>query len=191
MRDSRYSSGRTNDWVKVTCTQRETLPIAGFALDGNKWDGIYVGRRKGKELLYAGKVDHGFDDESSKILRALLKPLIRPTQPYTKKVAHRGVWVEPELLAEIEYRAKSAEGKLRHPVYKGLRKDLRREGRRTWWADFGRTARRSRPNERAPGNEVPGASDRRGWVHPPTARSAMLGLLHPIMGWIWQFALSA
>jgi bifunctional non-homologous end joining protein LigD len=39
----------------------ETLTIAGFALDGNEWDGIYVGRRKGKDLIYAGKVDHGFD----------------------------------------------------------------------------------------------------------------------------------
>jgi bifunctional non-homologous end joining protein LigD len=37
---------------------------------------------------------------------------------------HRGIWVEPELLAEIEYRAKSAEGKLRHPFFKGLREDL-------------------------------------------------------------------
>jgi hypothetical protein len=42
--------------VKKTCAQRETLPIAGFALDGKKWDGIYLGRRKGKELVYAGKV---------------------------------------------------------------------------------------------------------------------------------------
>ena len=53
-----------------------------------------------------------------------LKPLIRKTQPYTKKIAHRGVWVEPSLLAEIEYRAKSAEGKVRHPVFKGIREDL-------------------------------------------------------------------
>jgi ATP-dependent DNA ligase len=45
-------------------------------------------------------------------------------QPYTKRIAHRGIWVEPELLAEIEYRAKSAEGKVRHPVFKGLREDL-------------------------------------------------------------------
>ena len=35
VRDSRYASGRSNDWVKKTCAQRETLPIAGFALDGN------------------------------------------------------------------------------------------------------------------------------------------------------------
>jgi bifunctional non-homologous end joining protein LigD len=43
VRDSRYTSGRINDWVKKTCSQREMLTIAGFALDGNKWDGIYVG----------------------------------------------------------------------------------------------------------------------------------------------------
>jgi bifunctional non-homologous end joining protein LigD len=30
VRDSRYASGRSNDWVKTTCAQRETLPIAGF-----------------------------------------------------------------------------------------------------------------------------------------------------------------
>jgi bifunctional non-homologous end joining protein LigD len=124
VRDSRYPSDRTNDWVKVTCAQRETLPIAGFALDGNKWDGIYVGREKAGRLIYAGKVDHGFTPEAEKDLRARLKPLIRKTQPYAKKIAHRGIWVEPSLLAEIEYRAKSAEGKVRHPFFKGLREDL-------------------------------------------------------------------
>jgi bifunctional non-homologous end joining protein LigD len=124
LRDSRYRSGRTNDWAKKPCAQRETLPIAGFALDGKKFDGIYVGRRKGKDLVYAGKVDHGFDPASAKELQARLRPLIRSTQPYAKKIAHRGIWVEPELLAEIEYRAKSAEGKVRHPFFKGIREDL-------------------------------------------------------------------
>jgi bifunctional non-homologous end joining protein LigD len=124
VRGSRYNSGRTNDWVKKTCAQRETLPIAGYALDGKKFDGIYLGRHKGDELLYAGKVDHGFEPASAKDLQARLKPLIRKTQPYTRRIAHRGIWVEPSLLAEIEYRAKSAEGKVRHPFFKGLREDL-------------------------------------------------------------------
>src|SRR5712671_4168726 len=39
VRDSRYVSGRSNDWVKKACAQRETLTIAGFAVDGGKWDG--------------------------------------------------------------------------------------------------------------------------------------------------------
>ncbi len=72
VRDSRYQSGRSNDWVKKACAQRETLPIAGDALDGTKFDGLYVGRLKGKDLIYAGKVDHGFDAASAKNLQARL-----------------------------------------------------------------------------------------------------------------------
>jgi len=124
VRDSAYASGRGNNWVKKTCAQRETLTIAGFALDEGKWDGIYLGRHKGADLVYAGKVDHGFDKVSAAELQKRLKPLIRKTQPYAKRIAHKGIWVEPKLLAEIEYRAKSAEGKVRHPFFKGLREDL-------------------------------------------------------------------
>ncbi|MGY8706008.1 non-homologous end-joining DNA ligase [Bradyrhizobium sp. 18BD] len=124
VRGSAYPAGRTNDWVKKTCVQRETLTIAGYAIDEGKWDGIYLGRRKGDDLVYAGKVDHGFDKASATDLQKRLRPLIRKTQPYAKRIAHKGIWVEPKLLAEIEYRAKSAEGKIRHPFFRGLREDL-------------------------------------------------------------------
>ncbi|MET3973058.1 MULTISPECIES: non-homologous end-joining DNA ligase [Bradyrhizobium] len=124
VRDGVYPVGRSNNWVKKTCAQRETLTIAGFALDEGKWDGIYLARRKGDDLIYAGKVDHGFDKTSAAELRRRLEPLVRKTQPYAKRIAHRGIWVEPKLLAEIEYRAKSEEGKVRHPFFKGLREDL-------------------------------------------------------------------
>jgi bifunctional non-homologous end joining protein LigD len=85
VRNGPYPTGRTNDWVKKTCAQRETLTIAGFALDEGKWDGIYLGRRKGDDLIYAGKVDHGFDKASAADLQKRLKPLIRKTQPYAKR----------------------------------------------------------------------------------------------------------
>jgi bifunctional non-homologous end joining protein LigD len=102
VRHSRYVSGQSNEWIKKTCAaQRETLTIAGFALDGNKWDGIFLARKKGKDLIYAGKVDHGFEDDS--VLQARLKPLI-PQNPalHQEDRAHRGIWVKPELSAEIE-----------------------------------------------------------------------------------------
>jgi bifunctional non-homologous end joining protein LigD len=124
VRDSVYPIGRSNNWVKKTCAQRETLPIAGFALKENRFDGLYIGRIKGNQLVYAGKVDHGFDKVSTKDLQARLKPLIRKTQPYAKKIAHQGIWVEPSLMAEVEYRAKSVDGKVRHPFFKGVREDL-------------------------------------------------------------------
>ena len=41
-----------------------------------------------------------------------------------ERIAHKGIWVEPELLTEVEDRAKSAEAKVRHPFFKGLREDL-------------------------------------------------------------------
>jgi bifunctional non-homologous end joining protein LigD len=119
VRDSVYPTGRSNDWVKKTCAQRETLTIASFSLHGSKWDALYVGRRKCDDLVYAGKVDHGFDKVSAAELRKRLAPLVRKTQAFVKRVAHKGIWVEPKLFAEIEYRAKSAEGKVRHPFFLG------------------------------------------------------------------------
>jgi hypothetical protein len=48
VRDSRYNSGRGNDWVKKTCAQRETLSIAGFAMKENKFDGLtWLASREG------------------------------------------------------------------------------------------------------------------------------------------------
>ena len=40
VRDSRYTSGRGNDWVKKTCAQRETLPIAGFGMKDSRFDAL-------------------------------------------------------------------------------------------------------------------------------------------------------
>ena len=125
VRDSIYPSGRGNDWVKKTCAQRETLTIAGFALDGTQVgrplcrpaQGRRSGlRRQGRPWLR--------QDLRRRAPQKRLEPLVRKTQPYAKRIAHKGIWVEPKLLAEIEYRAKSAEGKVRHPFFKGLREDL-------------------------------------------------------------------
>jgi ATP-dependent DNA ligase len=44
-------------------------------------DGLYLGRRKGDDLIYAGNVDHGFDNDTAKDLQARLKPLIRNRNP--------------------------------------------------------------------------------------------------------------
>jgi ATP-dependent DNA ligase len=45
---SRYRSDRTNDWIKSTCQQRETLAIVGYALKENRFDGLYLGRQNGE-----------------------------------------------------------------------------------------------------------------------------------------------
>lgn len=52
-----------------------------------KWDGTYLGR--GDDLVYAGKLDHGFDKVSTANLQKRLKPLIRKMQPYPKRISHK------------------------------------------------------------------------------------------------------
>jgi bifunctional non-homologous end joining protein LigD len=64
----------------------------------------FAWRRKGDDLIYADKVDNGFDKVSAADLQKRLKPLIRKSQPYAKRIVHKGI------RAEIEYRAKSARG---------------------------------------------------------------------------------
>lgn len=125
VRDSRYQSDRSPSWLKVTCQQRESLPIVGYSMKDNQFEGLIVGRHSGEGLIYAGTVEHGFTRESTSDVRKRLQPLIQRAQAFSQKVKKpKAVWVKPSLLAEIEYRAKSAEGKLRHPFFKGLREDL-------------------------------------------------------------------
>jgi bifunctional non-homologous end joining protein LigD len=123
VRDSRYPSDRTNDWVKVTCAQRETRPSRA-----SRWTAASGTASMSAAKRLAGSSTPARSTTASprswKRTCARLKPLIRKTQPYAKKIADRGIWVEPSLLAEVEYRAKSAEGKVRHPVFKGLREDM-------------------------------------------------------------------
>jgi hypothetical protein len=52
---------------KDLCPTRDAA-IAGFALDGSKWDGLHLGWRKGGDRIYAGKVDQGFDNDIAKDL---------------------------------------------------------------------------------------------------------------------------
>jgi bifunctional non-homologous end joining protein LigD len=57
------------DWTKRTCRQRETFVVAGIAFNRGKFDGIYLARRENGELLYAGKVENGFDPRAEETFR--------------------------------------------------------------------------------------------------------------------------
>ena len=86
---------------------------------------VYLGRTEDDKLLYAGKAEHGFSGDDARDLVKQLKPLVQTAQPYSVKVSKpKAVWLKPKLLAEIEYRAQTESGKLRHPSFEGLRGEL-------------------------------------------------------------------
>ena len=80
-------------------------------------------------LRYAGNVGTGFTDRELDRLEALLKPLRRATTPFAEEPkmpkVRRGdvTWVEPTLVAQIEFAEWTRDGRLRAPVYLGLRED--------------------------------------------------------------------
>jgi bifunctional non-homologous end joining protein LigD len=124
-RDSAYRSGRFGDWVKVKCIQSDSFMIVGYEYSMSARGGIgslMLAARNGNDLVYVGSVGTGFKERDALQLRKLLDRLKRKTPP----VAYAGkrknlVWAQPTLIAEIEYRAWTHDGKLRHASYKGLR----------------------------------------------------------------------
>jgi bifunctional non-homologous end joining protein LigD len=124
-RDSPYRSDRTDAWIKMPCRQRETLAIVGYSMKDGRFDGLYLGREEDGAIVYAGKVEHGFSREIVKDLRERFAAMVQKTQAYSRPIKKKDViWIKPTLLAEVEYRAKTGAGKLRHPSFKGLREDL-------------------------------------------------------------------
>ncbi|QKK18672.1 non-homologous end-joining DNA ligase [Rhizobium indicum] len=122
-RDAPYRSGRLGDWVKVKCIQSDSFVIVGYEKSTAARAGIgrlLLAARKGKKLVYVGGVGTGFNERNAYELREKLDGLITST-PAAAVDRKGAIFVKPTLIAEIEYRAWTDDGKLRHASYKGLR----------------------------------------------------------------------
>ncbi|AUX76303.1 ATP-dependent DNA ligase protein [Sinorhizobium fredii] len=123
-RDKPYRSGsRSGDWLKITCTQRDSFLIVGFERSEALPSAIarlLLAARRGGELVYVGGVGTGFSDKEAFALRKVLNEIATDTPAVALK--RKGViFTEPVLVAEVQYRAWTHEGKLRHPSFKGIR----------------------------------------------------------------------
>jgi bifunctional non-homologous end joining protein LigD len=130
--DSPYEPGRRSPcWVKVKNLNRQEVVIGGWMPgEGRRRQRIgalLVGVREDGHLRYAGKVGTGFTEAELDRLARLLATLERPTSPFDapeQATPPRGaVWVEPRVVAEVEFREWTQGGQLRAPSYKGLRDD--------------------------------------------------------------------
>ncbi len=135
--DSRYEPGRrTGAWLKIKHTRRQELVIGGWLPgEGRRTDRIgallmgYWTRPSGGDggllLRYAGRVGTGFTEATLTELHRRLAPLRRDSTPFdaAPKLPRNAEFVEPELVAEIEFREWTTEGVMRAPSFKGLRGD--------------------------------------------------------------------
>jgi bifunctional non-homologous end joining protein LigD len=88
-----------------------------------------VGYIKAGKLVYAGKVGTGFDTETLLRLGNQLAHLEAKTSPFLvgDPPRHGAHWVKPKLIAQIGFTEWTADCKLRHPRFLGLRDDKRPE----------------------------------------------------------------
>jgi len=131
---STYQQGRRSaDWRKVKLKQRQELVVAGFTRGhGRRSSGIgalVVAVHGSEGLRYAGNVGTGLSDAELDRLERLLAPLERKDAPFAqvpklpRTRRDEVTWVEPTLVAEIEFAEWTRDGRLRAPVYLGLRDD--------------------------------------------------------------------
>jgi len=130
LRDAPYRAGRGRSWVKSKCSARQEFVIAGYVpstvsrkLVGSLVLGVYEGGR----LHHVGRVGTGLSRAVAEDLARRLERLRIDTSPFgsplTADEARQVKFVRPELVAEVEFRAWTADGQLRHAAFRGLRED--------------------------------------------------------------------
>jgi bifunctional non-homologous end joining protein LigD len=125
---SRYVEGRSSEWLKVKAHREEEFVIGGFTQPSgarSHFGALLLGAyAHGDHLQYVGKVGTGFDERTLGALHRMLQERVQAKSPFASDPRERGAtYVRPELVAQISYVEWTAEGRLRHPVYLGLRDD--------------------------------------------------------------------
>jgi bifunctional non-homologous end joining protein LigD len=122
-----YRGERTKTWLKVKCKRRQEFVIGGWTPSDKRtgFKSLLVGAFEGGKLVYAGRVGTGFDESALEDLSRRLAALARKDSPFVEvpSEVRRSKWVEPKLVAEIEFAEFTADGILRHPSFLGLRED--------------------------------------------------------------------
>jgi bifunctional non-homologous end joining protein LigD len=130
--DSLYVQKRSRDWAKIKLQKRQEVVICGYTDPQGTREHIgalVVGVFNDNRLHYAGSVGGGFSQLSLKQVYTKLKPLSTEKSPFTEKIKLRQKvhWVKPVLVCEVRFTEWTEEGRLRHPIFLGLREDKRPE----------------------------------------------------------------
>jgi bifunctional non-homologous end joining protein LigD len=172
---SLYKSGkRTPDWRKIKIVHEQEFVIGGWteprqtrAWFGALLLGVYADRAQAgaaRNLIYVGHTGTGFNDRELARVMKLLEPLETAECPFhpRPKTNERAHWVKPALVAQIKFTEWTADAKLRHPVYLGLRDDKKPEDvtrERKARVRAASPARPSKPPSKGPAKGPPGRRD--------------------------------
>lgn len=128
--DGLYRSGRGEQWLKVKCTSRQEFVVCGYtpssAMKGAVGS-LILGVHDQGRLVHVGRAGTGFTTRVAGELWRALESLRRADAPFADKLPREAArdarFSEARLVCEVEFRGWTADGSLRHAVFKGLRED--------------------------------------------------------------------
>ena len=126
--NSRYTGGRSRDWMKIKCQRRQEFVIGGYTdpQGGRSYFGaLHLGLYRDQKLIYISKVGTGFDTRTLKLIWEKMQPLARAQSPFEERspTGRGNHWVEPALVCEVRFSDWTDDGGIRHPTFFGLRPD--------------------------------------------------------------------
>jgi bifunctional non-homologous end joining protein LigD len=132
-RDSLYLPGkRGTAWIKAKNWLTQEVVVAGYrpgqGVRSGTFGALLLGVYEGDDLVFVGRVGSGFDDRTLTTLTESLQRLRRRTSPFAEHIptadARGAVWVTPRLVGEVRFQSWTDGGRLRHPIWRGLRDDI-------------------------------------------------------------------
>ena len=122
--DAPYRSGRGDAWTKAKCRGGQEVVIGAWRGDASRLRSLLVGTHQNGKFVYMGRVGTGYTAKIAADLLKKLKPLKRKTPAFANAPQAPDLnWVEPKLVAEIEFENVTADGLFRQAAFKGLRAD--------------------------------------------------------------------
>ena len=129
---SPYLQKRTKDWLKVKTVQRSEVVIGGYTQprgSRSHFGALVVGLYRARGLHYVAHVGGGFNQRTLALIFKLLQPLKTKGSPFVDapKTNEPVQWIKPKLVAEVKFSEWTADLRMRHPVFIGLREDKKPE----------------------------------------------------------------
>jgi bifunctional non-homologous end joining protein LigD len=130
--ESTYVQRRSSEWLKVKTIQQSEVVIGGYTEPRNSreyFGALVVGLYRDGKLHYVAHTGGGFNHQTLAQTYKLMQPLKTRDWPFVDKPKTNEPvqWVKPKLVAQVKFSEWTADGRMRHPVFLGLRQDKKPE----------------------------------------------------------------